>query len=200
MQTDAPAGARYTTTPARPEARGPAEHIPENPFIIGVSHPEDRALPDTYPLAPDFQLVDTRGYPVSLSTFRGHTNVVLVFNRGLSCPFCRRHLARLRRGMAAFEDRRAVILVIDPDRPDQIQEYWQREDFPFPGFADMENQVASLYRQKVDMYRDGRLPSVVLVDREGRVRYRYDGASAPDIPANETLLAELDRINREPPR
>jgi peroxiredoxin len=156
-------------------------------------------LSDLYPLAPDFQLVDTHGYPITLSTFRGHTNVVLVFTRGLACPFCRRHLALLRREIDTFESRQAVILVIDPDRPDQIKEYWEREGLPFPGFADTENQVASLFHQKVDIFRDGRLPSIVILDRESRIRYRYDGASAPDLPANEILLAELDRINQDTP-
>ncbi len=154
-------------------------------------------MSEPYPLAPDFQLVDTQGYPVNLSTFRGHANLVLVFNRGLSCPFCRRHLSLLRREMQAFETRHAVILIIDPDRPEQIREYWEREGLPFPGFADPDSRLASLFHQKVNIFRDGRLPSVVLVDRESRIRYRHDGSSAPDLPSNETLLAELDRINRE---
>jgi peroxiredoxin len=156
-------------------------------------------LSEQAPLAPDFQLVDTHGYPVTLSTFRGHVNVVLIFNRGLSCPFCRRHLAELRRAAGEFEARQAVILVLDPDRPDQIRDYWGREDLPFPGFADGGNKVASLYRQQVDMYRDGRLPCAVIVDRGGRIRFRHDGSSAPDVPAVETLLAALDEINRPAP-
>jgi peroxiredoxin len=170
-------------------------------FIIWVHQPSREALfvSEPFPRAPDFQLVDSHGYPVTLSTFRGHTNVVLVLNRGLACPFCRRHLAQLRRDMESFEARRAVILIIDPDRPEQIAEYWEREGLPFPGFADADNYVASLFRQKVDMYGKGRLPSVILIDREGRIRYQHDGISAPDIPSDETLLAELDRINQGPP-
>lgn len=156
-------------------------------------------MSETSPRAPDFQLVDTRGYPVTLYTFRDHTNVVLVFNRGLACPFCRQHLTQLRRDFDAFEARRAVILVIDPDRPDQIHEYWKREELPFPGFSDADNLVSSLFRQNVDIFHTGRLPSVILIDRTSRIRYRYDGKSAPDIPSTETLLAELDRINKETP-
>jgi peroxiredoxin len=32
--------------------------------------------------APEFSLPDFSGSPVSLSDYRGHTNVLLVFNRG----------------------------------------------------------------------------------------------------------------------
>jgi len=154
-------------------------------------------LPDTYPLAPDFQLADTHGYPVTLSTFRGRVSAVLVFARGLACPFCRRHLAQLRWAASEFEARRAVILAVFPDRPEQVRAFWETEQPPFPGFADPDHAVAALYHQTVDLFGAGRLPAVVLVDPSGRIRWRYDGASAPDLPAPETLLAELDKINRD---
>jgi peroxiredoxin len=154
-------------------------------------------LPESDPQAPEFELADAQGYPVSLATFHGRLNVLLVFNRGLACPFCRRHLTQLRWDAPAFESRRTVILAITPDRPEQVRSYWEREELPFPGFADTDHRVASLYRQTVDLFGQGRLPSVVIVDRQGLIRYRYDGSSAPDLPSNETLLGELDRINRE---
>ncbi len=154
-------------------------------------------MPESESPAPEFELADTQGYLVSLATFYGRLNVVLVFNRGLACPFCRRYLTQLRWDAPAFEARRTVILAIAPDRPEQVRLYWEREELPFPGFADPDHRVASLYRQNVDLFRGGRLPSIVMVDRRGQIRYRYDGASAPDLPANEILLAELDRINRE---
>jgi peroxiredoxin len=154
-------------------------------------------LADFSSLAPDFQLTDTHGYPVDLSMFRDRANVILVFIRGLSCPFCRQQLARLRRDEPAFEARRTVLLVIAPDRPDQLRDYWKRENFPFAGFADSDHRVASLYGQQADAYRKGRLPVVVIIDRGGQIRFRCDSSSPADFPTNPALLNELDRINRE---
>jgi peroxiredoxin len=159
--------------------------------------PEAVPLPEPNTQAPEFELADTQGYPVSLATFRGRLNVVLVFNRGLVCPFCRRYLTQLRWDAPQFESRRAVILAVAPDRPDQVSSYWEKEQLPFPGFADPDHRVASLYGQTVDLFGQGRLPSVVIVDRRGQIRFRYDGKSAPDLPSSETLLGELDRINGE---
>jgi peroxiredoxin len=155
-------------------------------------------VPETNPTAPEFELADAHGYPVSLSAFHDRLNVLLVFNRGLVCPFCRRYLTQLRWDTPAFESRRTVILAIMPDRPEQVRSYWEREELPFPGFADSDHRVASLYGQKVDLFGKGRLPSIVIVDRQGRIRYRYNGSSAADLPPNETLLSELDKINQEP--
>ena len=46
-----------------------------------MSHPNARPNANE---APDFTLTDTRGRPVSLSSFRGRKRVVLVFNRGFA--------------------------------------------------------------------------------------------------------------------
>ncbi|MGD0173385.1 MAG: peroxiredoxin family protein [Anaerolineales bacterium] len=154
-------------------------------------------MPEINTAAPEFELADAFGYTVSLSAFHDRLNVVLVINRGLVCPFCRRYLSQLRWDTPAFESRQTVILAITPDRPEQVRSYWEREELPFPGFADSDHRVASLYGQKVDLFGRGRLPSIVIVDRQGRIRYRYDGSSAPDLPPNETLLSELDKINQE---
>jgi len=36
------------------------------------------------PLAPDFELTDTRGNPIRLSAYRGRKTIVLVLNRGFA--------------------------------------------------------------------------------------------------------------------
>jgi peroxiredoxin len=192
------AGIRDRRLPSRAAGRLPP-YSGMNYFIIREHDipPEDIPLPESNLQAPEFELADAQGYPVSLSTFHGRLNVLLVFTRGLACPFCRRHLTQLRWDAPAFESRRTVILAITPDRPEQVRSYWEHEQLPYPGFTDTDNRVASLYRQTVDLFGLGRLPSVVIVDRRGLIRYRYDGSSAPDLPSNETLLKELDRINRE---
>jgi peroxiredoxin len=154
-------------------------------------------LADSLSLAPDFQLADTQGFPVGLSMFRGRSNVMLVFLRGLTCPFCRILLAQLRRDWPSFESRHAVVLAIAPDRPEQVRDYWQQENFPFPGFADPDHRVASLYGQKVDAFRKGRMPALVIVDRDGQIRFRHDSSSPADTPSNPILLKLLERINRE---
>jgi peroxiredoxin len=78
-----------------------------------------------------------------------------------------------------------------------VRAHWEHEQLPFPGFADSDHKVSSLYGQKVDLFGKGRLPSVVIVDRQGLIRYRYDGSSAPDLPPTEILLSEVENINRE---
>jgi peroxiredoxin Q/BCP len=156
-------------------------------------------MPEPNPLAPQFQLTDTNGDSVRLRSFRGKENVILVFNRGLACAFCRRHMHLLRREYEAFRKRHSSILVIAPDRPDALRDFWAQEGFPFPALADPDHRVAGMYNQTVEMFGRGRMPLVVVVSWDGRIRFRHEGGSEADIPSNATLLREVDIINREPP-
>jgi peroxiredoxin len=153
---------------------------------------------DTPTLAPAFRLPDLNGETVSLKSLRGKENVVLVFNRGLACAFCRQYMHSLRRDLNGFTVRHAAVLVVAPDHPDALREYWAREEIPLQVLADPDHRVAALYRQKVDFGR-GRMPLVVVVSWDGRMRFRQDGSSEADLPPPALLFEVLDRINREPP-
>src|SRR5919197_6105571 len=70
--------------------------------------------------APDFTLraVDGEG-TVSLADYRGRAPVLLAFERGLWCAFCRRHLARLsalREKLASVGVETLAILATEPER------------------------------------------------------------------------------------
>jgi peroxiredoxin Q/BCP len=57
--------------------------------------------------------------------------------------------------------------------------------------------VLKLYGQQVNLFKLGRMPAQVLVDKAGKARYVHYGHSMSDIPSNEELLALLDEINQE---
>jgi len=68
---------------------------------------------------------------------------------------------------------------------------------PFIGIPDPKHHVANLYGQKVDPFKLGRMPTVFLIDKEGKIRYRHYGDSMSDIPANKEVLSLLDDLNKE---
>ena len=68
---------------------------------------------------------------------------------------------------------------------------------PFVGLADHDHTVASLYGQQVSILKFGRMPALIVVDREGRIRYQHYGDSMSDIPLDETILSLLDDLNKE---
>lgn len=144
--------------------------------------------------APDFQLTDFRGDPVHLASYRGKQHVVLVLNRGLICPYCRKNLGDLARSYEEFRHRGAEVLAVGVDSPAAFERFWTASDIPFPGLPDPERRVLRRYGQQVRLMRLGRLPAVVLIDRTGIVRWVHYGGSMMDIPPIEELLRRLDEM------
>jgi peroxiredoxin len=103
----------------------------------------------------------------------------------------------LRDDFAAFTARDAVILTIGPDGPKSFMRYWENEHLPFIGLPDPKHVVANLYGQEVNLFKLGRVPALMLIDRKGQVRYQHYSDSMSDIPENELILGMLDKINNE---
>ena len=108
-------------------------------------------------------------------------------------------MAQLCQDYLEFRRRDAEVLAIAPDHAKALAFYWQREGLPFPGLADEDHAVADRFGQRVKLLRFGRLPALLLLDKEGRIRYQHYGQSMSDIPQNAAILALLDQLNGEPP-
>ena len=106
-------------------------------------------------------------------------------------------MAQLRQDYGDFVARDAEIVVVGPEGREAFAEYWQSEDMPFVGLPDPEHTVLKRYGQEVNLFKLGRMPAQVLVDRAGKARYVHYGHSMSDIPSNAELLGLLDEINQE---
>jgi peroxiredoxin len=94
----------------------------------------------------------------------------------------------LRQDYAKFQAQGIEIIVVGPDGPDAFRDYWRENSLPFIGCADPKSRVASSYHQEVSLFKLGRMPAVLILDPQGRVRYSHYGASMSDIPANAEVL------------
>lgn len=106
-------------------------------------------------------------------------------------------MAQLRQRYNEFAERGAEIIVIGPEDPETFIRHWRRGRFPFVGIPDPDHEVADLYDQEVNLLKLGRMPTVIVIDRHGRIRFQHHGSSMKDIPSDEKILALLDRLNEE---
>jgi len=106
-------------------------------------------------------------------------------------------MAQLRQDYQEFVDRGAEIIAVGPDDAEAFRSYWEKEGLPFIGLPDPEHSVLKTYGQEVKLFKLGRMPAQVLVDRSGIARYIHYGHSMSDIPTNKELLDLLDELNRE---
>lgn len=104
-------------------------------------------------------------------------------------------MAQLRQDFAEFEKRQTVILVAGPEDAEGFKAYWSQHNLPFIGLPDPRASVLKLYGQEVNLFKLGRMPAQVIVDRQGVARYAHYGHSMSDIPENSELFEILDELN-----
>jgi len=103
----------------------------------------------------------------------------------------------LREDHDKFTEKGAEILVIGPEGPRRFKQVWDEQRYPFVGFSDYRHTVAGLYGQEVNLTKLGRMPAMLIVDKQGIIRFAHFGDNMADIPRNEDVLALLDQLNNQ---
>ena len=104
-------------------------------------------------------------------------------------------MAQLRQDYAQFVARDIEVVVVGPENAQAFADYFAKESLPFIGLPDPAASVLKLYGQEVNLFKLGRMPAQVLIDKAGNVRFCHYGHSMQDIPRNEEVLALADEIN-----
>lgn len=104
-------------------------------------------------------------------------------------------MAQLRRDHSEFVDRDTEVVVVGPEDAAAFAKYWKAHSLPFVGLPDPTYSVLKLYGQEVNLFKLGRMPAQVLIDKAGVVRFVHYGHDMSDIPKNEEVLALVDEIN-----
>ena len=121
-------------------------------------------------LAPDFKLLATHGQNVSLTAFRGKSNVIVFFIRETTCPQCRTHVAQLGRMYEQFKEAGTEVIAILGEGMEKAREYADEIGLPFPILCDPDRAVYNLYELEKYFLLFQRTASLV-VDKDGIVRY-----------------------------
>jgi peroxiredoxin len=84
-----------------------------------------------------------------------------------------------------------------PDRSanKEFSAYWQAHQLPFIGLPNPTHSVLKQFGQEVNLFKLGRMPAQVIVDKHGVVKFAHFGKSMSDIPDNEQLIKILTELN-----
>ena len=127
--------------------------------------------------APGFELpAITRDGMISLGDFRGSRPVLLGLFRGLSCPFCRRHIAALAELEGELHAKGVETLAVVNTPAEQARAYVR--------FRPMRMQAAS--DEKLDMHRAYGLPASDITDSETQWPHRINMADIMAMRINPT--------------
>jgi len=91
--------------------------------------------------APSFRLPAAAGGEVGLDDFRGRSNVIVWFTKGMSCSFCRQQMSQLARSRDRLAALRATVLQVTVSTPQQARAYAGKFSLPFPYLCDPDYRV-----------------------------------------------------------
>jgi peroxiredoxin Q/BCP len=123
--------------------------------------------------APDFELTDQDGNPVSLSGLRGR-KVVLYFYPRADTPGCTTQACGVRDHLPDYERADAVVLGVSPDPVEAVKRFHDKQGLNFSLLADEDHAVAEQYGVWVEKSRYGKTywgveRTTFLLDEDGRV-------------------------------
>ncbi len=122
--------------------------------------------------APDFTLKDQNNQEVSLSSFRGARNVLVVFYPFAFSGICTGELCAVRDDLSSFQNADVQILALSVDHPFALKAWSDAQGYEFPLLADFwpHGDVAKSY----GVFNDGAgfaLRGTFLVDKTGTVKF-----------------------------
>jgi len=96
-----------------------------------------------------------------------------------------------------FQKLDTEVVVLGPEDKKEFSEYWKQENLPFIGLPDPEQKVLKRYGQEIRIFKFGRMPAQILLDKKGIIRYAHYGSSMSDIPSNDEIIKLIKEINAQ---
>jgi peroxiredoxin len=106
-------------------------------------------------------------------------------------------MAQLRQDYDKFIAQDTEVVVVGPEDEKAFSNYWQKNNLPFVGLPDPTHTVLKLYGQEIKLFKFGRMPAQVTIDKQGLARFVHYGHDMTDIPENEEILELLETMNKE---
>ncbi len=166
---------------------GPAVPSPPSPMLrTGGSPPPmmESAKSDLVGKpAPDFTLKEVNGHEIALKDLRGKT--VLLDFWGTWCEPCHMAMPDIKAAYDEYHDKGLVVVCIDfSESAETAGKYFEEQKYPYANLLDP-GQVA------FQKYRGGGIPKILLIDKDGIVRYFQDGYNS-----SEDFRAEIRKLGQ----
>lgn len=144
--------------------------------------------------APDFTLRDQEGQDVTLSSYQGSKNVVLVFYPLTFTNVCKGELGAIRDDLTTYQNDDTQVLAVSVDSVFAHRVWAEEQGYEFPILADFwpHGEVAKTYGVLDDAMGVAKRGTFV-VDKQGVVRWSVVNAipDARDQAEYATVLSEL---------
>ncbi|MFG2001978.1 thioredoxin-dependent thiol peroxidase [Spirillospora sp. NPDC048911] len=143
-------------------------------------------------VAPEFELPDADGSPVSLASLRGR-RAILYFYPAAMTPGCTKESVDFQSSLAALDAAGVAVVGISPDEPAKLAKFREKEGLTFPLLSDPDAKVLQAYGAYGEKKLYGKLVvgvirSTFILDAEGKIEKAYYNVKA---------TGHVDRLRRD---
>jgi peroxiredoxin len=150
--------------------------------------------PQAGELAPDFTASSTSGKEVSLSSFRGTSNVLLAFFPLAFTGTCTKELVCFTEDFDRFAGKGVEILPISVDSVPSLREFKSKLGSKTDLLSDFKRDISRAYGVlNADRFYANR--AYFLIDRSGRVRWSHVESNNSERRENEEILTALELLS-----
>jgi len=103
-------------------------------------------------------------------------------------------MMQLHQDYDKFVEKDTVIVAIGPENTNKFKTYWEENNLKFYGISDENHSILKLYGQQVNLFKLGRMPAQMLVDKMRVLRYIHYGHSMKDIPENSEIFELINSL------
>ena len=115
--------------------------------------------------APDFSLSTTESGTCSLSSYKGKTNVIIMFWT-INGAYCASELAVIRDKYAEIQKNDFEVIAVNIKEQDaEVKDFVLKEKLAFPVLLDKDGKVSKMYSVRA-------LPVFLIIDKEGQIKWR----------------------------
>ena len=144
--------------------------------------------------APDFIAATTAGKDVSLSSFRGKSNVLLAFFPLAFTGTCTKELVCFTEDFDQFAGNGVEILPISVDSTASLREFKSRLGMKSELLSDFKREISRAYGVlNEDRFYSNR--AYFLIDRKGNIRWSHVESNNSDRRENAEILAAIKLLS-----
>jgi thioredoxin-dependent peroxiredoxin len=142
--------------------------------------------------APAFSAVSTDGSIISLSDFKGKSNVVLYFYPEDMTGGCTKQAQCFRDDMPKYKAANTVVLGVSLDDQEKHQRFTEKENLNFPLLVDKDGAICKAYGVPVNDKWPARW--TFFIDKDGKIVKKYENVN-PTTNSSD-ILKELETISQ----
>jgi peroxiredoxin len=148
--------------------------------------------------APDVELVDTEKNLVKISDYRGKPTVLL-FYPGAFTGVCTKEMCTFRDGLAKYNQLGVNVVGISVDGPFANKAFKDANSLNFTILSDYAHRAVKEYGVELNNFAgiNGYTASkraVFILDKEGKVRFKWIGDNPGIEPDYKTVAAEAEKV------